>query len=997
MSAFKKRKLFRSGGKSSRKAKNTFVTKSGNTIKINRSLLGKFTARKEDFARKKALRLAGMPKSPVKRFFFRMQPKRLYRYWFSHEGGMMALKIAGIGIATSFLLLIGMFAYFRKDLPNLRDISGNNIGGSIRYYDRTGQTLLWEDYDSVKRVPVKDEEISQFVKDATVAIEDKDFFQHGGFDVRGITRAAWNNVTGGSSTQGGSTITQQLVKLSQKWTEQRTYTRKVKELILAVEFERSYTKQEILAGYLNTAPYGNIQYGVETASRDYFQKPAKDLTLDESAFLAAIPKSPSIYSPYGPRYNPEALVGRQHYILDLMEQQGKITKDQRDAAKEIDTLATVKPVKPKYEGITAPWFVLTAKDKVEERYDSANRSGWKVITTLDMDKQKLAEEQVQKGLPLVRARGGDTAAFVAEEVETGQVVALVGGGDFSNPEYGQNNYARAKLPPGSSIKPYDYVALMENSDNVGAGSVIYDTQGPLEGYPCTNKARRGTPGANCLSNYDSRYAGPITIRYALGGSRNVPAVKAFLITGADKTLALADAIMGDPDDNESKGHYSCYLDDALTKPGPCYGSAGIGDGAYLKLDEHTHGYTTLSRNGNNIPQTYILKIEDADGDTVHEWKQTSGKQVIRPDSAYIIGDILSDPNASYFSVKPQRYNGNKGTWKFSLKTGTTNDAKDGWMMGYTTKYAAGVWVGEHQRQRAMSGSMESMTLPIWQGWMREVHKDLVPEERARPSGVQTLPAYIIRSHVGYGSVEPSPATDLFPSWFKKINASNTKRTIDIISNKLATDCTPNLARKEVTEGDPLSFSVDTFIGGGAGTIPTENDDVHNCADARPGINLSAVKIGGTYTISASITQGTHPLIGNGDKGGGKISFSIDGQVIQTFDASGNVSFNYTPDFTGDRTLTATVVDSVLYDSSRTTTLNGSSLKISSAKVNGSQTKFTWSGGSGNVTIYKSGPSTLCSGDSNDNCDVAVAQAPLGTTVYARDASGNQSANVTVTN
>lgn len=956
--------------RSPRKSRNTFTTKSGQTIKVNRSLGDRIKSRKDSFARSKALRLAGMPKHPVRRFIYRTNPSRLYHYWFSREGGIMALKIAGIGMVTSFLLLVGLFAYFRKDLPNLRDISGNNIGGSIRYYDRTGEHLLWEDYDAVKRVPVHDEEIAQDMKDATIAIEDKEFFQHGGFDVRGITRAAWSNVTGGGKVQGGSTITQQLVKLTYKWTDERTYSRKVKELILAVELERTYSKQEILVGYLNTAPYGNVQYGVEAAARDYFQKSAKDLTLDEAAFLAAIPQAPSVYSPYGPYFDGERLVARQHYVLNLMEEQGKITKEERDAAKAVAILEKYKQPKQKYAGITAPWFVLTAKQKlIEERgAESVLQGGWKVITTLDYDKQKLAEEQVAKGIAQVRRQGGDTAAFVAEDVETGQVVAMVGGVDFTNEQFGQNNYAREKLPPGSSFKPYDYVALIESGDNYGAGTVLYDSQGPLEGYPCTNTARNG----NCLSDYDFRHPGPITIRYALGGSRNIPAVKAMLITGVDKTIETAEALMNprpDKQDTYTSG-YSCYVpgDVTLTKDTPCYGSAAIGDGAFLKLDEHVHGYGSLSRNGLNIPQSYILKVLDANDKTFMEWKPNAGKQVIRPDSAYIIGDILSDPRASYFSVKPQRYNADKGTWKFSLKTGTTNDAKDGWMLGYTTKYAAGVWVGYHNRQREMSGSMENMTLPIWQGWMRAVHKEMDVVERQRPAGVQTLPAFVIRSHVGFGSQEPSPATDLYPSWYKKKSTTNKKQTIDIISNKLATDCTPNRARRDVTEGDPLSFSGDKFVNGGSGGANLEaTDDVHQCSDARPRfLSFSATKIGNSYTISASIAQGTHPLSGNGDKGGGKINFMIDGNVIRSFDIGGSAyEFSYTPDFTGDRTLTAEIIDSVLYDATTTTTLSGTAAEISLTYVNRTATSisFTWS--NAGASTYK-----LCvlKNSSNEYCE-----------------------------
>jgi penicillin-binding protein 1A len=963
----------RPGKQLGRKSKHTFTTKSGQTIKIHRSLSEKIMARKDARSRRRAERLAGMPKSRIKRFFYRLHPQRMYMYWFSREGGIMALKITGIGIIAGFLLLVGIFAYFRKDLPNLKDISGSNIGGSIRYYDKTGQTLLWEDYDAVKRIPVKDENISQYVKDATVAIEDKDFFKHGGFDVRGIVRAGMNNVIGHNGTQGGSTITQQLVKLTNNWTKDQTYTRKVKELILSVELERSYSKKEILAGYLNAAPYGNVQYGVEAASRDYFQKSAKDLTLDEAAFLAAIPKSPSFYSPYGPSYNKEALIGRQHYVLDLMEQQGMITAQQRDEAKKVDIIAKIHQPQQKFAGITAPWFVLTAKEQLEEKFGekTVNRGGWKVTTTLDLNLQHIAEEQVNKGIAQVKRQGGDSAAFVAEDVKTGQVVALVGGADFSNPEFGQNNYARYRLPPGSSFKPYDYVSLIENTNNFGAGSVLYDTQGPIEGYPCTNKAQP-KQGGNCLWDYDFRYPGPVTLRYALGGSRNVPAVKAMLTVGVDKTIETAEKL-------GLESGYNCYADDTLTKEAPCYASSAIGDGAYLKLDEHVHAYTTISRNGVKLPQTYILKIEDAGGKTVDEWKPSKGEQVIRPDAAYIVADMMSDPNASYFPAgrKPHRYKG----WEFAMKTGTTNDGKDGWMMGFSTQYAAGVWVGYHNRQRVMSGTMENMTQPIWQGWMDKAHDNLTPEKRAKPNTVQTLPAFVIRSHVGIGSVEPSPSTDLFPAWFQS-NKKTTgeKRTIDIVSNKLATDCTPERARKEVSDADANSFSGDRFVQG-SNANTQDKDDIHNCDDVKPSITL-------TYSggkLIATATAGTHPL--SSDQFPMTINFLVNGQIVNS---SNSNPATYTPNFSSDTQVTAQVIDSVLYDAtSNSVTVpgtggggggSGGPLTITSpdngddvsANSLPTSVNVTWTGGSGPYTVFFDGsPATGCQNINSQSCTVIV--------------------------
>ncbi len=274
-----------------RQSKNTITTKSGNTLKINRSISDRTKARKATRAAEKATYLSTLPKERFMRVLYRMHPKRVAKYWFSREGGIMALKITGISIIAVFFLTIGLFAYFRKDLPNIKDISGNKRGGSVTYYDRTGKTVLWQDYEAIKRIPVEEKEMSKYVRQATIAIEDKDFYEHGAFDTRGIARAAYNDLTGAGPVQGGSTITQQLVKLNEDWTNNRTITRKVKELILATELEREYSKDAILTGYLNMAPYGGVEYGVESAARDYFQTSAKELTLAQSAMLAAIPQS----------------------------------------------------------------------------------------------------------------------------------------------------------------------------------------------------------------------------------------------------------------------------------------------------------------------------------------------------------------------------------------------------------------------------------------------------------------------------------------------------------------------------------------------------------------------------------------------------------------------------------------------------------------------------------------------------------------------------------
>ncbi|MDO8265458.1 MAG: transglycosylase domain-containing protein, partial [Candidatus Saccharibacteria bacterium] len=607
---------------------------------------------------------------------------------------------------------------------------------------------------------------------------------------------------------------------------------------------------------------------------------------------------------------------RQSYILDVMVEMGYITGEESAKAKEIDTLATLKERQPKYTGIIAPHFVLAAKSQIESDLTEASylRGGWKVVTTVDLNLQKIAEEEISKGLKQIERQKGDTAAFVAEDVETGQVVALVGGGDFNNKDRaGEFNFAQRPLPPGSSFKPYDYLSLIEHTENTGAGSVLYDTQGPLEGYPCTDKTLARNKG-NCLKDYDFRYPGPITLRYSLGGSRNVPAVKAMLIVGVDKTIETANSL-GLYDSERQTGGYKCYepgLEKTSENESQCYGSSAIGDGAYLHLDKHVHSYATISRNGNKLPQTYVLRIEDSRGKKLLEWQPSAGEQVVKPESAYIVADIMSDPRASYMSRKSHDYKG----WDFSLKTGTTNDNKDGWLMGFSTKYSAGVWVGHHTSQVEMSGFMETMTQPIWTNFMQRAHDNLQPIARARPAGIQDLPAYVVTSHVGVSSIEPSPATDIFPSWYKKPGASdpNEKVKKDKVSEKQATECTPPLAIEEVANGAAAQFSSDPFYNSTTNT--SDKDDVHKCEDIKPGISVNPINNGdGNYTFEVSVSNGTHPI--GSEKISGKLTVSIDGSVIPDgaidIVSPGVYQFTYKSTLITTATLTAYVSDSVLYE------------------------------------------------------------------------------------
>lgn len=942
-------------------------------MRVNSTLNQKWMALKAGKTRRKLERMRGLPKSRLKRWAWRLSPSKLKEYWFSRDGAIMALKAAGIGILVIFVLTLAIFAYFRKDLPNITDLSASKLGGSISYYDRTGKHLLWQDYNAVKRVPVEGNAISNYIKMATVATEDRNFYSEHGFDIKSIARAAINDAIHHGANQGGSTITQQLVKLTEDWTQQRSISRKVKELILAVELERTYTKDQILTGYLNSAPYGGVDYGVQTAASDYFHEDASAITLPQAAFLAVIPKSPAFYSPYSPDFDKAAFHDRYNYVLDSMVQTGKITKAQADAAKKVDVVATVQPQSTKYAGIQAPYFVLTAKQQFDTQFvpqggnNSSQIGGWKVITTLDVNLQTKAEQLVASNLPSVRNLTGgaaDEEATVLENVPTGQIYALVGGTDFNNPDHGQNNYASGILiPPGSSFKPYDYTTLLNNHTDAGAGSVLYDSQGPLPGYPCTDKSNpKNNPNANCLWDYDFIYPGPLTLRYALGGSRNIPAVKAMLesmpndssagrVNSINSVINTASAMM---DNTYNQDHnlksYNCYSDDALTQTTQCYGASAIGDGAFLHLTDHVNGLATLGRLGMAIPHTFILQVVDSSNKTIYQWKQPKGTQVVNPDAAYIVDNMASDPNASYLpgsctattcstlahgGYKFQRDNG----WTFGVKTGTTNNGFDGLMTSWSTQFAVVSWVGNHNRSLNLSAArgtpMETLTEPMTRGLMEAAHANLKPVNWVQPGDIKTLPAFVVRNHIHFGDIEPSPSTDLFPSYYVPKNANvQASSVVDKVSNKLATSCTPSLAKQTVggSSSDSL-FSIDVFYlnGGNSGSSgsSTASDDVHNCGDDQPQANAPVATtptctLNSPCTFTVTVIQGTHPFTDPAyPQYPGTINLLANGQVVATTTIASNPGdggpytvpggMSYTPTSAGSAQVTAQVIDSVLYD------------------------------------------------------------------------------------
>jgi len=838
--------------------------------------------------RRKAEYLASLPKHPLKRLAYRMHPKRFFKYWFSGRGGVMALKIAGLGLAVGAITLIGLFAFFRKDLPDPRNITFEQ---AARVYDRTGETLLYTyGSDSQVRVLVEFDQISDYSKIATIAIEDKDFYKHGGYSIPGLTRAVINNVfSPGAATQGGSTITQQFIKNALVGTD-RTLTRKVKELFLAIELERLYTKDEILSFYLNQIPYGALEYGIEAAANGFFNKSAKDLSIDESAMIAALPQAPSYYSPYGE--NTEDLIGRAHYIIGLMAEQGYITEEEAEAAKAEDTLAKVVPLanRSAYRDLKAPHFVLKVIDDLVAEYGRATvtQGGLKIITTIDLKAQKIAETAVNNRYKQGGAMG-DNAALVAVDTQTGQVIAYVGSKNFNTKGYGVYDAATPDIgrQPGSSFKPYAYAELFKNP-RWSPGSIIWDSSTNFNGY--------------APHDFDFRFPGPMTVRDALGRSRNIPAVKTLYMAGVDNVIDAA----------QSQGLKS--LCDSCD-----YGLSLVLGAGEVKLSEHVQGFSTFGREGVYKKQAYVLKIENGNGEILEEWEDDEGEQVIDPQVSYLITNILTDDVARSATFGLGSNLVIPG-YTVGAKTGTTDLSVDGWMMGYSQHVTAGVWVGNHD-STPMYTFVEPMVGPIWHDFMVNYHKGKQDQKYERPEGIKNVR---IDRATGRNASSSSKTVinDIAASWFEGVKAgSSQKVTIDRVSKKLATDCTPELAKQVTTNNsvapelpadDPM-FSAWAKSAGysAAGSGINEKDDVHKCPISAhvPSIDLTVT--GNQFT--ANYSKGTFAL------NGGQVNFYVNNKLVKSCKipsggcpggGGGSYQYTYGQSFTG--TVKAEVVDSYFY-------------------------------------------------------------------------------------
>lgn len=817
-----------------------------------------------------------------------MHPKRLYNYWFSRKGAMMALKVAGLGILAMFLIVGALFAYYRKDIDQIRpsELASRVQTTVSRYYDRNNK-LLWEDKgDGDYKLVVEGDEISETMKQATIAIEDKDFYNHNGVSIPGLVRAAVNN-TQGQSVQGGSTLTQQLVKqvfFPASEVQDRGLSgipRKIKEVILAVEVERMYNKEQILNLYLNESPYGGRRNGVESAAQTYFDKHAKNLTLDEAALLAAIPNQPGLYDPYN-TFGNDALIARQHKVLDSMASERFITKEQAERAKKVAVLDKVKPQVDQFQNIKAPHFVMMVRSELEKKLGKATvgRGGLTIHTTLDIRVQKKLEDEMKSMFDSYYPdyAGFSNGAGMIEDVKTGQVIAMLGSRNWNYAGFGQDNAATAFIQPGSSIKPFVYAQLFEDKGqdtlNFGSGSVLSDTRITFAGSPAY------TP-----SNADGGFRGNITVRKSLALSRNIPAIKAMQINGVDPTLKSIRR-MGNK--------YYCTVG-AEKQAGL---SSAIG-GCGTRMIDHVGAFASLARGGVYMPNSSILKVTNNNGEVLEEYKKQT-KRVMSSQSTFVVSDILGDANARLGlfgrSITPTL---DAAGVKTAIKTGTSDtgvdrQSRDIWTTGYTPHVAGAVWLGNPALQPLKFGysNIPAIVLDPVMAYASQLYID---EGKAKagdwisePKGIQRI------------------GSEVFPSWYNKSKAvSGAKLTFDKVSKKKATDCTPAAAKIEINVTkmtDPVTKKPIYLAPDGYDA--NSEDDIHNCSDVKPSIN--GITVNGDE-ISISVRKGTHPL--------DSLSISFDGRSIGSINVGGSGTYTTDYTFTKSGTISVSLQDTAYYSDS----------------------------------------------------------------------------------
>lgn len=693
-------------------------------------------------------------------------------------------RLRKILFRTILVLFLAGFLWFSleaylilKDLPNPERLTERIVAESTKIFDRTGTVLLYEIHGEEKRTVIPLNEIPESMRRATLAAEDIHFYEHGGLDWRGILRAMYINLVSGDIQQGGSTITQQLIKKSLLGDE-RTFRRKIREQILAVWIERKFSKDKILELYLNQIPYGSNAYGLAAAAETYFGKKVGDLSIAESALLAALPKAPSYYSPYGS--HKKELTERKNRILERMRDAGFITKDQY----ETEHRRTITFAPPK-QFIRAPHFVLFVKEYLEEKYGTefVERGGLRVITTLDWNLQQEAERAVKEGAEANEKRvKGSNAALVAIDPKTGDILSMVGSRDYFGDPLptkcvpGQTcrfdphvNVTVRGRQPGSAFKPFVYVTAFKKGYT--PETVLFDvhTEFNPQCKPDASEEKPAAGGLDCYHpyDYDRQFRGPVSLRKALGQSLNIPAVKVLYLIGVPDAIATAQTL----------GITT------LTDPSR-YGLSLVLGGAEVKPLEMTSAFGAFAQDGTLHQKTAILKIENTKNEILEE-KEDSASQVFDQEAVRTLNAILSDNDARLpvFAPRTSMYFADR---QVAAKTGTTQDFRDAWIVGYTPSIAMGVWVGNSDNTPMVEGLSAIVAAPIWRRVMDFYLKGTPNEPFPAPSPHDPPDKPILRGVYRSGEIVK----------------------IDKISKKRATQYTPLELTEEVSFGDARSILAD---------------------------------------------------------------------------------------------------------------------------------------------------------------------------------------------
>lgn len=851
------------------------------------------------------------PISPQSKAKKKISKKKL---WFKRIVIFLAVCLA-LGV----IAVIGVFAWFSKDLPDPNKIGDRIIAESTRIYDKSGTILLYEAGKDVKRTSIKPEEVPEKVKWATVDLEDKHFYEHSGFDWRGLLRSVGINVLS-EQRVGGSTITQQFIKQAIVGNE-KTYTRKIKELILSLQLERKYSKDEILTMYLNEINYGGVNYGIAAAANSYFGKEPKDLTLTEACTLAGIPQRPTTYI-----NDVDKLKTRRNFCLDQMLAQGHANSEDVEKAKT-ENLELKKEVVYK----KAPHFVDYVVEQLEDDFGpSFMNQGLKVTTSLDWDKQQLAEKAVADNMDIVRQYGGSNAALVHLDAKTGQILAMVGSYDYYSTDYdGQVNVATSPRQPGSSFKPIAYYTAF--AKGYTPNTILFDltTNFPIDG------------GTYTPHNYSGSASGPMTMAAALGHSLNIPAVKTLYLAGLDNVLNVAESL-----------GYTTFTDRSR------FGLALVLGGGEVKLLEHTSAFTTLAREGVRHPVSSIMSVENQQNKKLYQWENKE-TQVLDQAAVQNLTQIISTPANRGGMFQLLNIKGHT----IAAKTGTTQEFRDAWTMGYTPSYAVGVWVGNNDNAPMNNGADGSfVAAPIWNDYFSQILNGL-PDEKFNSPPPANVNKSVLWGEMGTRvkkkvdkytkKIIPDECLGTYPAEYIEEKEFIEAHEILYYLNK----DDPKGAAPTNPESDPMFLAWEAPVQAWAKTQPdylTEDTPKENCglraAGEKPTITITYPNdkdflTNDTFDIKISYTIGKERAVS-------QVVYQIDGNTVDTKTSSPfAASYSPTALTSGKHALAVTISDNMGDQASASLSFTYTNLN-SSANTNGNKNTNSETGDTNSNTNKK---------------------------------------------